>query len=104
MQRQGDAFVVEVNDQVTRATAIVPAFGFTADFINAGRIGSDTISSGDTLGLTIWENVDDGLLSVAGAGATVLNEVQVDGAGVYICALCGADQGLGQHTRGDPAG
>ena len=89
VQRQGDAFVVEVNDQVTRATAIVPAFGFTADFINAGRIGSDTISSGDTLGLTIWENVDDGLLSVAGAGATVLNEVQVDGAGFIFVPYAG---------------
>jgi len=89
VQEKGDAFVVQVNDQVTRATAIVPAFGFSKEFLNAGRIGSDTISAGDTLGLSIWENVDDGLLSVAGAGATVLNEVQVDGAGFIFVPYAG---------------
>lgn len=89
VQKQGDAFIVEVNDQVTRATAIVPAFGFSREFINAGPVGSDTISAGDTLGLSIWENVDDGLLSVAGAGATVLEEVQVDGSGFIFVPYAG---------------
>ena len=42
---------------------------------------SDIIRPGDILGLTIWENVDDGLLASAGANATLLEEVQVDGAG-----------------------
>ncbi|MEL7205649.1 MAG: polysaccharide export protein, partial [Pseudomonadota bacterium] len=61
VQRSGDAFVVSVNDRVTRATAVQPALGFTEEFQRAGLIGSDTIRPGDTLGLTIWENVDDGL-------------------------------------------
>ena len=63
VQREGDAFIVAVNDRVTRATAVTPALGFSQAFINAGQIGSDTINPGDTLGLTIWENVDDGLLA-----------------------------------------
>ncbi len=85
VQKQGDAFVVAVNDHVTRATAVVPAFGFTPAFINAGLVGSDTIQPGDTLGLTIWENVDDGLLAGAGQSATTLEEVQVDGSGfIYV--------------------
>ena len=70
VQKEGDAFVVAVNDRVTRATAVAPALGFSPGFINAGQLGSDTINPGDTLGLTIWENVDDGLLAAQGANAT----------------------------------
>ncbi len=85
VQRQGDAFIVSVNDRVTRATAVVPALGFSTAFQNAGQVGSDTIRPGDTLGLTIYENVDDGLLAATGTNATMLEEVQVDGAGfVYV--------------------
>ncbi|ASP20903.1 sugar ABC transporter substrate-binding protein [Antarctobacter heliothermus] len=81
VQREGDAFIVSVNDRVTRATAVVPSLGFSDTFKNASLLGSDTIRPGDTLGLTIWENVDDGLLAAETANATILEEVQVDGAG-----------------------
>jgi polysaccharide export outer membrane protein len=89
VQKQGDAFVVSVNDRVTRATSVVPALGFSESFINAGVVGSDTISAGDTLGLTIWENVDDGLLASTGANSTILEEVQVDGAGFIFVPYAG---------------
>ena len=72
VQREGDALIVSVNDRVTRATAVVPALGFSDNFIKAGVVGSDTIQAGDTLGLTIWENVDDGLLATEAANATIL--------------------------------
>ncbi len=36
VMKQGDAFVVTVNDHVVRATAVQPALGFTASFVNAG--------------------------------------------------------------------
>jgi len=89
VQRSGDAFVVSVNDRVTRATAVQPALGFSESFKNAGQLGSDTIRPGDTLGLTIWENVDDGLLAGEGANQTVLEEVQVDGAGFIFVPYAG---------------
>lgn len=89
VQKEGDAFVVQVNDRVTRATAVVPALGFSDAFLNAGVVGSDTISSGDTLGLTIWENVDDGLLASTGANSTILEEVQVDGSGFIFVPYAG---------------
>lgn len=89
MQREGDAYVVSVNDRVTRATAVVPALGFTSDFKNAARLTSDTIRPGDTLGLTIWENVDDGLLSGEGLNQTALEEVQVDSAGFIFVPYAG---------------
>ena len=95
VQRQGDAFVVTVNDRVTRATAVQPALGFTEDFRNAATLGSDTIRPGDTLGLTIWENVDDGLLAGEAANQTVLEEVQVDGAGFIFVPYAGRIRAAG---------
>ncbi|MFN3210832.1 MAG: polysaccharide biosynthesis/export family protein [Roseovarius sp.] len=95
VQRSGDAFVVSVNDRVTRATAVQPALGFTDGFRNAGLVGSDTIRPGDTLGLTIWENVDDGLLAGEGANQTLLEEVQVDGAGFIFVPYAGRIRAAG---------
>ena len=90
VQKQGDAFVVSVNDRVTRATAITPALGFSESFLNAGVVGSDLIRPGDVLGLTIWENVDDGLLAAGGQNATALEEIQVDGAGKIFVPYAGS--------------
>lgn len=99
VQREGDAFIVSVNDRVTRATAVVEALGFSDSFINAGQIGSDTISPGDTLGLTIWENVDDGLLAPQGANQTLLEEVQVDGAGFIFVPYAGRIKAAGNSPE-----
>jgi polysaccharide biosynthesis/export protein len=95
VQRSGDAFVVAVNDRVTRATAVQPALGFSDGFRNAGQLGSDTIRPGDTLGLTIWENVDDGLLVGEAANQTVLEEVQVDGGGFIFVPYAGRIRAAG---------
>ncbi len=95
VERQGNAFIVSVNDRVTRATSVVPALGFSSAFLNAGVVGSDDIRAGDVLGLTIWENVDDGLLAVAGAPATQLSEVQVDGAGFIFVPYAGRIKAAG---------
>ncbi|MFX0542932.1 polysaccharide biosynthesis/export family protein [Roseovarius sp. S4756] len=95
VQRSGDAFVVSVNDRVTRATAFQPALGFSEQFRNAGQLGSDTIRPGDTLGLTIWENVDDGLLAGEAANQTILEEVQVDGSGFIFVPYAGRIRAAG---------
>lgn len=92
VQRQGDAFVISVNDRVTRATAISPALGFSDAFKNAVVLGSDTIRPGDTLGLTIWENVDQGLF---GTSPAPLQEVQVDGAGFIFVPYAGRIRAAG---------
>ena len=95
VMRQGDAFVVTVNDHVNRATAVQPALGFSSELQRAGLVGSDTINPGDTLMLTIWENVDDGLLAQQGTTATQLTEVQVDGAGNIFVPYAGKIKAAG---------
>lgn len=95
VQREGDAFVVAVNDRVTRATAVVPALGFTNNFQNAGILGSDVIRPGDVLALTIWENVDKPLLGPEGQVAAILEDVQVDGAGFIFVPYAGRIRAAG---------
>lgn len=95
IQRDGDAFVIAVNDRVTRATAVIPALGFSDQFLRAGPVGSDVIRPGDTLSLTIWENVDEGLLASEGVNYTSLNAVQVDGAGFIFVPYAGRIRAAG---------
>lgn len=97
--KKGDAFVISVNDHVTRTTAIVPALGFSKAFKNAGVVGSDTIRAGDTLGLTIWENVSDPLMGAPGTGATPLEQVQVDGSGFIFIPYAGRVRAAGNSPE-----
>ncbi|MEM9968070.1 MAG: polysaccharide biosynthesis/export family protein [Pseudomonadota bacterium] len=99
VQKQGDAFVVAVNDRVTRAIAVAPALGFSSQFINAAEIGSDIISPGDVLGITVYENVDDPLLGVQGSPSTQLNEVQVDGSGFIFIPYAGRIKASGNSPN-----
>lgn len=95
VQQQGDAFIVAVNDRVTRATAVTPALGFSDAFQNTSQLGSDTIRPGDMLSLTIWENVDKPLLGPEGQVAAVLEEVQVDGSGFIFVPYAGRIRAAG---------
>ncbi len=99
VQKQGDSFVVSVNDRVTRITSVTPALGFSDAFKNAGKLGSDTIRPGDTLSLTIWENVDKPLLGPEGQVSATLEEVQVDGAGFIFVPYAGRIRAAGNSPE-----
>jgi len=88
VEKGGDTFVVKVDAEVTRATAIAPALGFPPEFLNAPQVGSDTIRPGDTLSMEVWENVQTGILGTAGT-ATPITEIQVDGDGYIFVPYAG---------------
>jgi polysaccharide export outer membrane protein len=99
--KEGDAFIVTVNSRVTRATAVTPAFGFSSSFRNAGALGSDVISPGDVLGITVYENVkDDPLLGNTGQRVSALTEIQVDGQGYIFVPYAGKIKAAGQSPDG----
>ncbi|MCB2135542.1 MAG: polysaccharide export protein [Rhodobacteraceae bacterium] len=98
-QQQGDAFVVPVTRSVAVATAATPSLGFSSSFQNASVVGSDDIRPGDVLGLTIWENVDDGLLAGQGHNTTALTEIQVDGAGFIFVPYAGRIRAAGNSPE-----
>lgn len=99
--KEGDAFIVTVNPRVTRATAVMPSFGFSDTFRKAGVMGSDTISNGDLLSITVYENVrDDPLLGNSGQRVSQLTEVQVDGQGYVFIPYAGRIKAAGNTVEG----
>ncbi|WP_420584380.1 polysaccharide biosynthesis/export family protein [Ruegeria sp.] len=95
VEKGGNAFVVEVDDRVAQATSAIPAYGFSSAFRSAHSLTADTVRPGDILGMTIWENVDDGLLSGETGAATVLEQVQVDSEGFIFVPYAGRIRAAG---------
>ena len=101
VEKRGDAHIVTVTPAVSRVTAVQPSFGFSDAFQNAGLMGSDTISAGDTLGVTVFENVkDDPLLGNTGQRVSALSEIQVDGQGFIYIPYAGRIKAAGQTPEG----
>ena len=95
IERGGTTHVVMVNDHVTRTANYAPAYGFSNEFRSAAAVGADTIRPGDVLGLSIWENVDDGLLASMGSSSTALEQLQVDSNGYIFVPYAGRVRAAG---------
>ncbi|MFN6952041.1 MAG: polysaccharide biosynthesis/export family protein, partial [Albidovulum sp.] len=93
--QEGDAYVVTVNAEVARIASVIPPLGFTNGFLSSGVVGSDEIRPGDVLNLSIWENVDNGLLANQGVNSTTLQEMQVDGDGYIFVPYAGRVKAAG---------
>ena len=101
VDRKGDAYIVPVTPAVTSATSVQPSFGFSDSFRSAGLVASDMISAGDTISLTVYENVkDDPLLGNTGQRVSALTAVQVDGQGYIFIPYGGRIKAAGQTTEG----
>ncbi|MCA8884035.1 MAG: polysaccharide biosynthesis/export family protein [Rhodobacteraceae bacterium] len=98
IQRNGDTYIVVVDRHVARAAEYSPPLGFSKSFRNAGLIEPDHIAPGDTLGLMIWENVQEGLLEVAGTPAP-LTQIQVDGDGMIFVPYAGRIKAAGKSPE-----
>lgn len=95
VERGGNTHVIYVNDHVARSANFNASYGFSNSFLNAGAVGADEIRPGDVLGLSVWENVDDGLLSSLGSSSTQLQETQVDSAGYIFVPYAGRIRAAG---------
>jgi polysaccharide export outer membrane protein len=88
-EEHSNTSIVVVNEQITRAVAVPPDTGFPQAFVKGGSATPDRIRPGDTLSFTIYENVDDGVLSRGDRGAANLNAVQVDESGFIFIPYAG---------------
>lgn len=101
VDKKGNAFIVPVTSEVSRATSVQPIFGFSDSFRNAGLVASDLISSGDTINITVYENVkDDPLLGNTGQRVSALTSVPVDGQGYVFIPYAGRIRAAGQTNEG----
>ncbi|TXB71327.1 polysaccharide export protein [Paracoccus aurantiacus] len=99
VENGGDAHIIFVNNHVNRTANFTPAYGFSNEFLNAGAVGADEIRPGDTLGLMIWENVDDGLLVGLGQSSTQLQQLQVDSQGYIFVPYAGRIRAAGNSPE-----
>lgn len=95
VDRGGNTHVIHVNEHVTRTANFSPSYGFSNSFRRAAAVGADEIRPGDVLGLSIWENVDDGLLTSLGSSSTALTELQVDSGGYIFVPYAGRIRAAG---------
>ena len=64
--------VVRVTPAVAAATRIDERLGFAKVFVEARVENTATVAPGDVMAITVWENIDQGLLNPQGIGATPL--------------------------------
>ncbi|HMS94315.1 MAG TPA: polysaccharide biosynthesis/export family protein, partial [Tabrizicola sp.] len=101
VDEKGNAHVVAVTPEISRITAAKATAGFSSAFLNAGVVGSDMISAGDVLSISVFENVkDDPLLGNTGQRVSELSEVQVDGQGYIYIPYAGRILAAGQTPEG----
>lgn len=99
VERGGNTNIIYVNDHVTRTANFQPSYGFGPDFLGAQPVQADDIRPGDTLGLQIWENVDDGLLASLGQSSTQLQQLQVDSNGDIFVPYAGRVRAAGNSPE-----
>jgi polysaccharide export outer membrane protein len=88
--------VVRVTPAVTAATHIDERSGFTVLFTTALAEDTATVAAGDVLAITVWENIDQGLLNPQGIGATPLPHAKVDEKGFIFVPYVGLIRASGR--------
>ena len=96
VENGGQTNIVYVDDRVARVATVETPLGFSRTFLNAGAISVDRIRAGDILSITIWENVENGLLVALGASSTTLNKIQVDQLGNIFVPYAGVVRASGR--------
>jgi polysaccharide export outer membrane protein len=93
---EGAVQIVAVSPDIARVASAEKGLAFGSEFVNAGAISADGISPGDRVSVTVWENVDTGLLAGVGQKVTVLEELQVDEQGRIFVPYAGQIQAGGR--------
>lgn len=88
--------IVPVTPDVAAITRLDERGGFDISLVEAGPVATHTVAPGDVLAITVWENIDQGLLNPAGIGATPLPNSKVDQDGRVFVPYVGVIQAGGR--------
>lgn len=92
--RKGDALVVVIDADVIEKTKYTKKLSFGPAFTKTGSINTDVVRSGDQLLLTVYENVQAGVLGTAGVPSSI-NNLQVDQSGFIFVPYAGRIKAAG---------
>lgn len=92
----GDLNVVLVDGAIAQRSYVDPRFGFPQSLLTLPELRSDAINPGDTLSITVWENVTNGLLVGTGQKVANLQEIQVDQRGSIFVPYAGTITAAGK--------
>ena len=96
-KEEGGGVNIILVDRTTAATSrIDDMLTFPDEFLTAGVPSTDLINPGDTLSVTVWENVDNGLLVNVGQKVAILEEIQVDQRGNIFVPFAGSLKAAGK--------
>ncbi|MEO1273826.1 MAG: polysaccharide biosynthesis/export family protein [Pseudomonadota bacterium] len=91
----GNLNVVLVDGAIAGRARAGLGLGFSSNFMNLPEVRSDRINPGDTLSVTVWENVENGLLVGEGEKVANLQEIQVDQRGNIFVPYAGSIRAAG---------
>lgn len=96
-QVEGYGFhVLPVTPEISRVTRVDERLGFSISFIQARAEPVNTLAKGDVLSITVWENIDEGLLNPQGIGATPLPNSKIDEQGMIFVPYIGLIKASGR--------
>lgn len=87
--------IVIVDKRVVDMTEAKNELVFPKSLLTSTPASSDIIKPGDTLSLTIYENIEEGVLARGNAGATTLESIQVDDSGHIFIPYAGRVRAAG---------
>ncbi|MEM9715587.1 MAG: polysaccharide biosynthesis/export family protein [Pseudomonadota bacterium] len=95
MDRGGSAFIIDVTDEVVQAANLKISSGFSPSFRSSGALNTDVIRRGDSVVVTVYENVEQGVLGAIGAPATI-QQLTVNGSGEIFVPFAGTVTAAGK--------
>ncbi|GLQ34675.1 sugar ABC transporter substrate-binding protein [Amylibacter marinus] len=97
-KRGGETLLVQVTQRVADITNVDETLRFPSTFLQSGGMNTDVVRSGDVLVLTVYENVEAGILGSAGL-PSVINHIQVDQTGHIFVPYAGRIPASGKTTE-----
>lgn len=98
IQQEGNAYIIPVTEAVTSTVNVGSQTSFSPAFRGATAIDVDALRPGDRLIITVYENVEAGVLGTAGI-PSVLSEVEVDQRGYVFVPYAGLVRASGRTTE-----
>lgn len=88
--------VVPVTPEVARITRVDETSGFEVSLVDTPEEPTQLIADGDIMSITVWENIDEGLLNPQGIGASQLPNSEVDDRGMVFVPYVGLIRASGR--------